>query len=91
MLRRGGLPVGRDDSPGVADVYLGTVEHDLDGAGEREHSAVSPPSLRLLLVPLLLRLWVQAGCNLSDDLPTGVTQGIGVAVVRNSIRMPRAA
>ena len=39
----------------------------------------------------LLRLWVEAGCKSWDDLPTGVTQAIGMAVVRSSIRMLRAA
>ena len=64
--------MGRDDSPGVVRAYLGTVEHVLDGAGERESTAVSPPSLRLLLVPELLRLWVEAGCKTSDDWLTDV-------------------
>ena len=83
--------MGRDDSPGVIHAYLGNVEHVLDGAGEREGTAVSPPSLRLLLVPELLRLWAVAGCKSSDDLITDVTQGIGVPAVRNCIRMLRAA
>ena len=83
--------MGRDDLPGVIHAYLGNVEHVLDGAGEREGTAVSPPSLRLLLVSELLRLWVEAGCKSSDDLIGDITQGIGVPVVRNCIRMLRAA
>ena len=58
----------------------------------RERALLShPPSLRLLLVPELLRLLVEAGCKSSDDLITDVTQGIGGPVVRNCIRMLRAA
>ena len=83
--------MGRDDSPGVIHAYLGNVEHVLDGAGEREGTAVSPPSPRLLLVPELLRLWVEAGCKSSDDLITDISQGIDVHVERNCIRMLRAA
>ena len=83
--------MGRDDLPGVIHAYLGNVEHVLDGAGEREVTAVSPPSLRLLLLFVLLSLWFESVCKSSDDLIGDITQGIGVPVVRNCIRMLRAA
>ena len=65
--------MGPDDSAGIVHAYLGNVERVLDGAGEREGTAVSPPSLRLLLVPELLRLWAEAGCKFSDGLFTDTT------------------